>query len=130
MVATALTQGTSQSQNNIELTQQIKDAKNHITNLRLDNQGKVINLEAWRKSLDISLGLVHAQIYTDENHNIYLDDEAQVQLAATEVHLQHTTQQICRLDKSAKSKEELEREYEKKEKQRKMGLILMVCYQI
>ena len=57
MVATALTQGTSQSQNNIELTQQIKDAKNHITNLRLDNQGKVINLEAWRKSLDISLGI-------------------------------------------------------------------------
>jgi hypothetical protein len=121
MVANGLMQGTTQSQNNIELTQQIKDAKNHITNLRLDNQGKATNLEAWRKSLDISLGLVHAQLYIDENHNIYLDDEAQLQLAATEVHLQHTTQQICRLEKSMKSKEELEEENVKKEKAKKDG---------
>ena len=89
MVANASQQGMNASKS-YELTQQAKDAKNVAVYIKMNSNGKIQNLEMWRRGIDVMLGLMTATHYTDENNNIYLDDPKQLLMAKAEVQLSYT----------------------------------------
>ena len=87
MVATQSQQGSSANAKSYELTQQARDAKSAAVCLKTNQAGKIINLEEWRRGLDVMFGLMNASHYTDENSNLYIQDPTQIMLAKAEVQM-------------------------------------------
>ena len=79
---------------NYELTQQNRDAKSAIIGLKFTRDGRTMNLEIWRKSIDIALGLMNGNHYLNPNQNICLETVYDLKQARAEVQAQETTQFI------------------------------------
>ena len=86
------------STQNYELTQSHRDAKNAMVDLKV-RDGKVLNLELWRKKLDVALGMMNANFYLNKFNNIYLTDENDIKKAKAEVHTLHTTTHLIKQEK-------------------------------
>ena len=76
------------TQQNYELTQAYKDARGASVDIKTNKDGHVVNLEAWRKGIDIALGLMNANLYLKPSMNVYLEDEELIKRAKAEVHTQ------------------------------------------
>ena len=93
----------TQTQLHYELSQQKKDASDALRSIRVDKQGKPINLETWRKSLDIALNLIQGKHYLHPNHNISLVDSNSIAAAQADMQLVQVTKGINMIDNTQSS---------------------------
>jgi hypothetical protein len=87
---------TGSNTQNYELSQQARDAKSAAVMAKVSKEGKVTNLETWRKAIDVMLGLMHAIYLTGRNNNIHLHDPYDIQTAQAEVQTTYTTSQLIK----------------------------------
>ena len=102
MVANQEVHSTNKTQLYYELNQQKRDASDALRQLRVVN-GKPINIELWRKSLDTALSLINANHYLHYYYNKYLSDPTEISEARTEFQLKQVTTSMKSMNVNATS---------------------------